>query len=385
MKKVSSIFALVLFSVVLFSCGGKGDNAGLERVRVGVLNGIGSGDINMPEVYAACFLDSRIDAKYITTADIASGVLDSLDVIVFPGGAGSAHTFSLGETNTEKVKEFARNGGGILAICAGGYALSHTPGYACISMNGASVYDLDHSSRGQGLCAVKLTEEGKRVFPELKEADTLYLLFENGPLLEPAEDSLMGDATPYTPFVEMISDVYGMGGGVKGASPGKPFILGNNYGKGRVCTSIGHPESTPGMMWMIPRMLMWCAQKDKFEEYDAPLCNPDIYLNREVILTKEDLEKESSLYYTFVYGTTEEKLEGVEWMKEHPSWSMKKWVESLLFDKDAKVRVAAAEFIAENQIIRWRDYVKGALKAEKDSLAKREIAASDEYLDGLFY
>lgn len=378
MMKRLLIFAVA--AVLAVACNFHGER---EVIRVGMLDGIGSGDINMPEAFAACALDPVIKASYVTTADIALGVLDSLDVLIVPGGAGSAHTFSLGETNTQKVKEFAKNGGGILAICAGGYALSHTPDYACIGMNGAAVYDLDHSSRGQGRVAVKLTPDGEAVFPELRGMDTLYLLYENGPLLEPAESSRLGDATPYTVFVEMISDVYGMGGGEKGASVGKPFILGNNYGKGRICTSIGHPESTAGMMWMIPRLIRWCAGKS-YTSFPETLCDPSLSVG-EKILTVEDLNKEASLYHTFVYGTTEEKLEGVEWMKEHPSWSMKKWVASLLFDKDAKVRVAAAEFIAENQIIRWIDYVKGALKVEKDSLAKREIEAADEYLDGLFY
>ena len=377
MKK--RLLILAVAAVLAVSCNFHGDR---EVIRVGMLDGIGSGDINMPEAFAACALDPVIKARYVTTADIASGVLDSLDVLIFPGGAGSAHTFSLGETNTQKVKEFAKNGGGILAICAGGYALSHTPDYACIAMNGASVYDLDHSSRGQGRVAVKLTPDGEAIFPELKGLDTLYLLYENGPLLEPADSSLLGDATPYTSFVEMISDVYGMGGGESGASVDKPFILGNNYGRGRICTSIGHPESTAGMMWMIPRLIRWCAGKS-YISYPDSLCDPSLSQG-EKILTEEDLNKEASLYRTFVYGSAEEKIEGIKWMKDHPSWSMKKWVASLLFDKDARVRVAAADYIAENQVIRWRNYVKGALKVELDSLAKREIMAVDEYLDGLF-
>ena len=135
MKK--RLLILAVAAVFDVSCNFHGDK---EVIRVGMLDGIGSGDINMPEAFAACALDSVIKARYVTTADIALGVLDSLDVLIVPGGAGSAHTFSLGETNTQKVKEFARQGGGILAICAGGYALSHTPDYACIGMNGAAVY-----------------------------------------------------------------------------------------------------------------------------------------------------------------------------------------------------------------------------------------------------
>ena len=100
-------------------------------LKVGMLDGLGSGHTNMTEAFAAAQLDSRINIKYITSANIAWGVLDSLDVLIIPGGAGSMHTFSLGQTNINIIKKWTENGGGILCICAGAYALSHTPDYAC--------------------------------------------------------------------------------------------------------------------------------------------------------------------------------------------------------------------------------------------------------------
>ena len=228
-------------------------------------------------------------------------------------------------------------------------------------MNGAQVVDLDHSSRGQGLCALGVTEEGKKLFPELSDLDTIHVMFENGPMLAPADSAVLAEspAGNYTVFATMLSDVHVGEGFQAGISPGKPFLLGNNYGKGRVFTSIGHPEGSASFSWMIPRILFWCAQKEDMAlpvEYKAPA------LDKEVIMSNEDLGKEGSMYRTFVYGTKEEKLEGFSWMMNHPSWSMKTWVSGLLYDKEPEVRSAAAAYIGSFEL----------LTAKKDLEAARQ-------------
>ena len=378
-KRFIYLFAALLCA---FSCTQK--NTDVPTLRVGMLNGLGSGHTNMTEAFAAANLDSHIKIRYITSADISNGVLNNLDVIIIPGGAGSMHTFSLGQTNIKLIKQFAENGGGILCICAGAYALSHTPDYACFGMNGAQVYDLDHSSRGQGLCSVALTEEGKKLFPELKDIDTLHIMFENGPMLVPADSAVLAEspATEYTPIALMLSDVHVGEEFQPGISPGKPFFLANNYGKGRIFTSIGHPEGSASFSWMIPRILWWCAGKEDQAytvEYEAP------YLNREIIMSNEDLQKEASLYHTFVYGTKEEKREGLEWMKEHPSWSMKSWAPCLLYDKDIEIRVAAAQYISATELLTARKDLRTAFSNEEDPVALQKMGEAFHHIEVLFH
>lgn len=375
------IFFLFTAVICAFSCTTK--NAPAPTLNVGMLDGLGSGHTNMTEAFAAAQLDSRISIRYITSANIAFGVLDSLDVLIIPGGGGSMHTFSLGQTNINLIKKYAENGGGILCICAGAYALSHTPDYACFGMNGAQVYDLDHSSRGQGLCSIALTEDGKKLFPELKEIDTLHILFENGPMLVPADSAVLAEspATEYTPIALMLSDVHTGEEFQPGISPGKPFFLANNYGKGRVFTSIGHPEGSASFSWMIPRILWWCAGKENQAypvEYKAP------YNDREIIMSNSDLQKEGSLYRTFVYGTKEEKLEGMEWMMAHPSWSMKTWAAGLLYDKDPEVRTAAARYISESELLTAKKDIEAAFALEEDENAKAEMQKAVEHIESLY-
>lgn len=377
-KRFIYLFAALLCA---FSCTQK--NAPAPTLKVGMLNGLGSGHTNMTEAFAAAKLDSRISIRYITSANIAFGVLDSLDVLIIPGGAGSMHTFSLGQTNISLIKKFAENGGGILCICAGAYALSHTPDYACFGMNGAQVYDLDHSSRGQGLCSISLTEEGKKLFPELKDIDTLHILFENGPMLVPADSAVLAEspATEYTPIALMLSDVHVGEEFQPGISPGKPFFLANNYGKGRVFTSIGHPEGSASFSWMIPRILFWCAGK---EDQAYPVIYNAPYNDTEIIMSEEDLQKEGSLYRTFVYGTKEEKLEGIEWMMAHPSWSMKTWAPCLLYDKDPEVRIAAAKYISESELLTAKKDIEAAFALEENETAKAEMQKAVEHIQSLY-
>ena len=375
------IFFLFTAVICAFSCTTK--NAPAPTLNVGMLDGLGSGHTNMTEAFAAAQLDSRISIRYITSANIAFGVLDSLDVLIIPGGGGSMHTFSLGQTNINLIKKYAENGGGILCICAGAYALSHTPDYACFGMNGAQVYDLDHSSRGQGLCSIALTEEGKKLFPELKDIDTLHILFENGPMLVPADSAVLAEspAKEYIPIALMLSDVHTGEEFQPGISPGKPFFLANNYGKGRVFTSIGHPEGSASFSWMIPRILWWCAGKEDQAlpiEYNAP------YNDREIIMSNSDLQKEGSLYRTFVYGTKEEKLEGMEWMMAHPSWSMKTWATGLLYDKDPEVRTAAARYISESELLTAKKDIEAAFALEEDENAKAEMQKAVEHIESLY-
>ena len=377
-KRFFILFAALLCAI---SCNKKTTTD--PTLRVGMLDGLGSGHTNMTEAFAAARLDSRISIRYITSANIAFGVLDSLDVLIIPGGGGSMHTFSLGQTNINLIKKYAENGGGILCICAGAYALSHTPDYACFGMNGAQVYDLDHSSRGQGLCSVALTEEGKKLFPELKDTDTLHILFENGPMLVPADSAVLAEspATEYTPIALMLSDVHVGEEFQPGISPGKPFFLANNYGKGRIFTSIGHPEGSASFSWMIPRILWWCAGK---EDQALPIEYKTPYNDREIIMSNEDLEKEGSLYRTFVYGTKEEKLEGMAWMIAHPSWSMKTWATGLLYDKDPEVRIAAAKYISESELLTAKKDLEAACALEENETAKAEMQKAVKHIQSLY-
>ena len=345
-----------------------------NTIRVAVFNGHGGAQTCIWETVAALKLDPEMSVRTITTADIANNVLDSIDAIVIPGGGGSRQFLNLSALNQQRIKDFVVAGGGAVGICAGAYLFSNTPDYACMQLNGAQAIDIEHDNRGHGISKFTLTNEGKKIFPELANRDTLYVMYYEGPVFVKNES----DTISYKTLAIMESDVHEEGNAPKNMTNNKPFFITNYYGKGRVFSSIAHPEATPGMIWMIPRMVRWTLNL-QLKEYKSEVVNPGIF-NREILMSVSDLKQESAYYQTFLYGTPEEKIAALDWLQSKHSWSAKRWVQGLLFDADPKVRVRAAQYIADTHYLHYLSDLKAAYNSEKDPQTKEQLK---EQLDKL--
>ena len=394
MRKINSFATLLLMLVMLAmhsSCSQKQETEGgqMTEIRVGVFNGNGGAQTCIWEAYAACTLDRDMRVRYITTSDIAAGVLDSIDVIVVPGGGGTRQYQNLGQENLQRIKEFIARGGGAVGICAGAYLFSNTPEYSCMAINGAQAIDIEHDNRGHGVVGFSLTEEGKKVFGEYADQDTLFCMYYEGPVFVPAAD----DSIKYVEFATMLSDVHEEGGAPANMTNNKPFAIGNRYGKGKVFSVIAHPESTPGKMWMIARMVRWTVTDDSDTEQQRLVKNqrfsesPDVknaaLADREILMSTDDLKAESDCFKKLVYGTDDEKLKALDWLKQHHSWDAKRWIQGALFDASPAVRAAAAEYIADIHYLTFLKDMRAALQQETDEKARQRIKASVERLDNL--
>lgn len=394
MRKINSSATLLLMLVMLAmhsSCSQKQETEGeqMTEIRVGVFNGNGGAQTCIWEAYAACTLDRDMRVRYITTSDIAAGVLDSIDVIVVPGGGGTRQYQNLGLENLQRIKEFIAQGGGAVGICAGAYLFSNTPEYSCMAINGAQAIDIEHDNRGHGVVGFSLTEEGKKVFGEYADQDTLFCMYYEGPVFVPAAD----DSIKYVEFATMLSDVHEEGGAPANMTNNKPFAIGNRYGKGKVFSVIAHPESTPGKMWMIARMVRWTVTDDSDAEQQRLVKNqrfsesPDVknaaLADREILMSTDDLKVESDCFKKLVYGTDDEKLNALDWLKQHHSWDAKRWIQGALFDASPAVRAAAAEYIADIHYLTFLKDMRAALQQETDEKARQRIKASVERLENL--
>ena len=384
-----SVASVVLFVLsAVFSCSlseTKAEDA-MPQIRVGVFNGNGGAQTCVWEAFAACSLDRDMTVRYITTSDIAAGVLDSLDVIVVPGGGGTRQYQNLGEENIRRIKEFVRQGGGAVGICAGAYLFSNTPEYSCLAMNGAQAIDIEHDNRGHGIVGFSLTPEGKKIFGEYADNDTLFCMYYEGPVFVAAPD----DSVKFVEFATMLSDVHEEGGAPSNMTNNRPFFIGNRYGKGKVFSSIAHPESTAGKMWMIARMVRWTQAADDDDSLqklvenqrfgnDKDVKNANL-VNREILMTVADLKTESAYFKKLVYGTETEKIEALDWLKAHQSWDAKRWIQGVLFDGSPKVRTAAAKYISDIHYFTFTKDVRAAYEAETDAEAKKSIGESLEKL-----
>lgn len=381
-----AVAAVAMTALLVVSCGQseKAKEGAMPQIRVGVFNGNGGAQTCVWEAFAACSLDRDMTVRYVTTADIANGALDSLDVIVVPGGGGTRQYQNLGQENIRRIKEFVYRGGGAVGICAGAYLFSNTPEYSCLAMNGAQAIDIEHDNRGHGIVGFSLTDEGKKIFGEYADQDTLFCMYYEGPVFVAAPN----DSIQYVEFATMLSDVHEEGGAPSNMTNNRPFFIGNRYGKGKVFSSIAHPESTAGKMWMIARMVRWTQTADDDDSLqklvenqgfskNQDLKNPNL-ADREILMNLADLKTEADYFKKLVYGTETEKLEALEWLKAHHSWDAKRWIQGVLFDGNAKVRAAAAKYIADIHYFTFIKDVRAAYEAETDAEAKKSIGESLE-------
>ncbi len=371
LRKTFFIIAMCLVGLSAWSMG-----VG-NKVRVGVFQGNGGAQTCIWETIASIQLDPEMAVRTITTGDIANGVLKDLDVIIIPGGEGATQYMNLGEENMERIRNFIRSGKGAVGICAGAYLFTDTPGYACMHINGGKAIDIEHDNRGHGISAFSLTAEGKKLFPELAKRDKSYVMYYEGPVLVKSDSIPL----PYTTMAIMETDVHEEGNAPANMTNNRPFFIANEYGKGRVFSSISHPEATPGMMWMIPRMVRWTLRMPVVA-YSKRVVNPDLY-NREILMTKDDLRKERGYYRTFLYGSPNEKIAALDWLQACRSWDAKRWVQGLLFDNSPAVRERAARFIAETDYLPFLSDLEAACRVERDEQTKQSMMRHFEHLKAL--
>ncbi len=366
MKKHLSILFL-LFSITLICSCTKSLEEHDHNIKVAVFKGLGADRECLSDAVEALKIDSQMKIRVITAADIQNGILKHFDVILFPGGGGSRQMSSLGRQAQEIVKEFARQKNkGILGICAGSYMLSDTPHYTCLRAMKAKAVDIEHDGRGHGLIEIKLTEEGKKIFPELAKFGKIFTQYYEGPLLEPSIDEVT-----YNTLATFVSDVHSEKNIPSGMTPGKPIFLLSEYGEGKVAASVAHPENTPGMRWIIPRMARWIAGKE-LVSYSDEVVRPGIY-SEEALFDEARYAKEDKNYRTLMYGNSQEKIAAIEDVVDIRCWGAKERVTGLIRDDNSDVRLAAAKAITYLEHTAAIKDLKIAIKSEKDNRVKEEM------------
>lgn len=346
-------------------------------LAVGVFNGNGGAQSCIWEAVAAIRLDPEMSVRMITTADIANNVLDSLDAILIPGGGGKRQFQNLGAENRQRIRDFVAKGGGAVGICAGAYLFSHTPGYACMELNGQQAIDIEHDNRGHGLAKFTLNEEGKRLFPELADRDTCYVIYYEGPVFIQNPSDTIRSST----LAVMESDVHEEGNAPADMTNGKPFFVANPFGKGRVFSSIAHPEGTPGMMWMIPRMVRYTLGRPIIP-YRQAAVQPALF-NRELLMTPADLAEEARCFETLLQGESDRKIAALDWLEAHHSWDAKRWIQGLLYDASPAVRLRAARYIADTHYLPYLYDLNVAWLSETDQQTQAEMKMQLDKLNAL--
>ena len=332
-------------------------------LKVAVFQGLGADPECLSDAVEALKIDPGIRPEIVTAAEIVRGCLDRFDALVLAGGGGSRQMGNLGTLGQEKVLDFVRKGGhGVVGLCAGAYMLSDTPDYLCFHLGGVKAIDREHDERGHGIVRFTFTPNTFEVFPEFKGLDQGYMQYFEGPVLVPAPG---GKATA---IAVLQSDVHLKGDAPANMTNGKTFLAWAEAGKGRVFLSVGHPENTPGMRWMVARMVRWTLRQS-LVSYGTNVVR--VKRNHAESLFDTQLRaKEQACFETLMAetreGEAEKKLAAVASLLEMRSWGAKERLTGSLRDREARVRLAAAEALVELEHTAALNDVNAAAATEKD-------------------
>lgn len=228
-------------------------------------------------------LEVRKFAAASTRSDGPDG-LSSIDVLIFPGGTGNGQARALGVDGATRVTEFVRNGGGVIAICAGGYLVADggSPESRAIELVNAHSWDDDHWARGQRFIEVRLVTgkddassatDGKATdaVSESDASSTRSMWFQNGPIFVPRG---LDSMPAYTPLVRYVTDM-AQQGAPTGMMTGRDAVIAAPFGKGRVVVFGPHPELSPELNHWLVNSVRW-AGGGRAASADAPPVVPSV-------------------------------------------------------------------------------------------------------------
>lgn len=217
---------------------------------VAIYKGEGSGEEGIENVKRNILNITNIMVAEITAEQIQHNDLTKFDIIIFSGGSGSKQALSIGEVGKENIKNFVKNGGGYLGICAGAYLVTSGFDWSLGILN-AETISITEWKRGEGFVDLELTNEGRSIFGDVSEL--FKCRYSSGPILRPLSIEGLPLLVTTAYFRSEISenDV------TKGVMINTPAAVYSTYGKGRIFAISTHPENTPGLDNFIPRVLNW--------------------------------------------------------------------------------------------------------------------------------
>lgn len=193
-------------------------------------------------------------ASFISAHEIRNGGLKDFDVVLFPGGTGSGESKALGDEGWIALRAFLEEGGGYLGTCAGAYL-------ALVNLERESGRLIDAElqegewERGEAILKVELSNEGKKVLGDIE--GWIDIVYQNGPVFHPANYDKL---TPYSVLMYFRTET-AENNAPRGVQVNSPAIAYGPYGKGRVIICSPHPELTPNMSFIVPKLVKFAAQK----------------------------------------------------------------------------------------------------------------------------
>lgn len=330
-------------------------------------------------------IDPEIRSIGIVSSQVQEGILEELDAIVLPGGGGAGQIRDLGPEGTVKVESFVESGGGYVGFCAGAYSgAERTAGMSKSTLNLLSGVYPNHENqgwaRGAGMAKLKNTEAVKKLLPEYKGAETVLYAYNQGPLLD--FKGVPGVENPVV-LQRFITDVHHKKPEAKGVMPGKINLMMGDRKNGKVVLCSAHPEATPGMRWMAPRMVYWSLGKEGVP-YNSAYVRPRLY--EDEIMYDVDRNKKSDLGLKLILDSSQPIAGRVAALKGVVNTNSRRFKShanllALLQDPKKEIRMAAIDAAVELDFFEASGLLKESYVHETEEEVRKKIEIAVSILD----
>lgn len=236
-----------------------------EVIQVGLFDGAGASQNGIDHFREQFGKSPRIHMNQIGPAEMEFETLRQFDVLLFPGGSGSKQGLAIGESGRQAIREFAKEGGGLMGVCAGAYLCSSDYDWSLDVINTAvfnktiDIPDVGKKSmwyRGPAnYVQMEFDPAAKQIFAR---SDLTNVKYHNGPILSKGTNHKLPDYTPLAWFRSEVSHYEPQ----RGTMVDTPAIITAPFGKGRVLCISPHPEATKGLEPIIIQSLEYLRQSE---------------------------------------------------------------------------------------------------------------------------
>ncbi len=362
MNKLTLYIVVLVSSFIISSCNKTAEKSDYvkkvalneETIAVGIYKATGVDYPNVKYIAEALKIDGGIVYVTLTDADILKTRLENIDVLIFPALENGQVIDKLDDEISEIFKKFILRKGAI-DFTNGSSLLLKNLNSPTLGLIDAEINESKTVESFSGLVKFELTDEGERIFPELIDLDNLHIGVNCCPEL------IVTD----TNTVEVL--------GNRGLNSEIPLFIISKFGEGNVLITNTQPEITPGMRWMIPRIVRWIYNKD-FVYYDKNVFRPDLYA-KEVRLDKELNNKLEELLNLLKVGSKSEIISAMDELQEIYPMVAADQVRSLLIEKNADIMLRAAEYLVDIEYTLAIDDFKKLIKRERSKKIKEQLTS----------
>jgi hypothetical protein len=360
MNKITLYIVVLVSGLIIGSCNNTAEKSDYvkkvahseETIAVGIYKATGFDYPNAKYIAEALKIDEGIVYVTLTDADILKTKLENIDVLIFPALENGQVIDKLDDEITEIFKKFILKKG-VIDFTNGSSLLLKNVNSPTLGLIDAKIDDSKTIEPFSGLVKFELSDEGEKIFPELINMDNLHIGVNGCPeltVIDKLTVKVLGDR---------VSDSE------------TPLFIISKFGDGNVFITNTQPEITPGMRWMIPRIVRWTYNKD-FVYYDKNVFRPDMFTN-EVKLDEELNTKLEKLCKQLELGKKSEIISAMDELQEiYPMIAADK-VRSLLVEKNADIMLRAAEYLVDIEYTLAIDDFKMLIKRERSKKIKEQL------------